>query len=112
MLKTFIKWIGLSAFLAVLFRGSARECAVLLLAAWTIAVAVSVYLDMVERFLWIPMLLALAGVFDCFGVLSFPNRVNLAANEVTLVMFIVSLVVLRKHPAPSSGLMHSTTSLT
>lgn len=106
MLTTFINWIAVSAFLAVLFRGSGRECAALLLAGWTVAIAVFVYLNLVERFLWIPALLALAGVFGSLFVLSFPNPVNLAANEAVLVMFIVSLVVLSRDGRPSIALIH------
>jgi hypothetical protein len=104
MLTTLIKWIAVAAFLVVLFRGSARDGAVLLFAAWTVAIAVFAYRNLLERFLWIPVVLALAGVFGSLFVLSFPNPASLLANETLLVMFIVSLDLLgenRRLPIPS-----------
>lgn len=105
MLTTFTKWILVSGFLAVLFCGSGRQCAVLSFSGWTIAIAVFVYLNLVERFLWIPALLALAGLFGSLFVLSFPNPVNRAVNEAVFVMFIVSLIVLSRDRRPSTALL-------
>jgi hypothetical protein len=106
MLTTSIKWTAVAAFLVVLFRGSARDGAVLLLAAWTVAIAAFANRNMLERFLWIPVVLALGGVFGSLFVLSFPNPVSLLANEALLVLFVVSLDVLGEDRRLAIPLVH------
>jgi len=106
MLTTSIKWIAVAAFFVALFRGSARDGAVLLLAAWTVAIAVFAYRNMLERFLWIPSVLALGGIFGSLFVLSFPHPISLLANEALLVMFIVSLDILGEDRRLAIPLVH------
>lgn len=85
-----------AALLGSLFWCPARACATLLLVLWTVAIGIFVYLDLADRFLWIPVLLALVGVLGLVFVLAIPVNLILAANEATFTMFIVSLEVLTK----------------
>jgi len=55
--------------------------AILLLAVWVGAIAVLVNVNRADKLLWIPILLAVAGV-------------SVVANGATLILFIVSLEVL------------------
>lgn len=97
MFTTLSRLITGTAFLGSLFWFSAHEwVALLLLAAWIIAIAVVVRSNLVDKFLWIPVLIALAGVLGSVLVLAIPAGITLAANEVTLVMFIVSFQVLKR----------------
>jgi hypothetical protein len=95
MLTTLLKSIASAAFLGSLFWCRASDCAVLLVAAWILAIAVFVYLNLADRFLWIPVLLALAGVFGSIFVLVVPANITLAINEAILATFMVSLEVLK-----------------
>jgi hypothetical protein len=97
MLTTFSKFITGTAFLGSLFWFSAHDwVALLLFAAWIIAIAVVVRSNRVDRFLWIPAVIALAGVLGSVLVLAIPAGITLAANEATLVMFIISFEVLKR----------------
>lgn len=87
MLMTLLKWTTGTAFLGSLFWCSARDCATLLLAVWMVAIGVFVYSNLADRFFWIPVLLALAGVFGSIFVLAIPGKITLAANVATLVIF-------------------------
>jgi hypothetical protein len=75
--------------------------AVLLLAIWVGAIAVLVNVDRADRFLWIPILLAVAGVFSSTLPLAVPFNVAVVANGATLILFVVSLGVLN----PKYGLV-------
>jgi hypothetical protein len=96
MLTTLLKSFTGAAFLSSLFLWSARDCAVLLLAVWMVSIGVFVLSNLADRFLWIPVLLALAGVFASVFALVIPANIILAVNVATLVSFIVSLEVLKK----------------
>lgn len=102
MLMLLMTLIAVAGFVASLFWCSTRDCVALLLAAWTVAIVVFVYMNLPERHLWIPALLALAGVLGCVFVLAFPGNLTLAANVTTLVLFVVSLDVLRERSRPIS----------
>jgi len=67
----------------------------LILAVWVGAIAVLAYLERADKFLWIPVLLAVAGVFS--SILPFATSRNLAVitNGVILILFIVSLELLK-----------------
>ena len=69
---------------------------VLLLAVWLGAIAVLVCVDRAEKFLWIPALLAVAGVFSSILPFAISPNVALVANGVILILFIASLEVLKK----------------
>lgn len=105
MLTTLLKWITGAAFLGSLFWCSARDCTALLLAVWTLAIGVFVYSDLADRFLWIPVLLALAGVFSSILPLATSPNMALVANAATLVLFMVSLEVLKKKHRSSMALI-------
>jgi hypothetical protein len=96
MLTTLLKWTTGIAFLGSLLWCSARDCTALLLAAWMVAIGVFIYSDLADRFLWIPVLVALAGVFGSIFVIAIPGGITLAANVATLVIFILSVEVLKK----------------
>lgn len=97
MLTMFSKWITGTVFLGSLFWFSAHDwVALLLLSTWMVAIAVLVRSDLMDRFLWIPMVIALAGVLGSVFVFAIPAGITLAVNELTLVMFVVSFEVLKK----------------
>lgn len=106
MLTALLKWIAIATFLGSLFWCSARDCVALLVAVWTVAIGVFVYSNLAGRFLWIPVLLALAGVFGSILMLAVPANITLAANVATLVLFIVSLEVLKKHGSSIAFVRH------
>jgi hypothetical protein len=95
MLKTLLKWIVGAAILGSLFWCSNRECVALLLTVWTVAIGIFVYSNLADRFLWIPVLLALFGVFGSILVLAIPANIILAGNMATLILFAISLEVLK-----------------
>lgn len=105
MLTTLLKWTTGAAFLGSLFWCSARDCTTLLLAVWMVAIGVFVYSNLAHRFLWIPAFLALAGVFGSIFVIAIPGSITLAANVATLVIFIVSVEVLKKKHRSAMVLM-------
>jgi hypothetical protein len=105
MLTTLLKWTMGAAFLGSLFWCSARDCTTLLLAVWMVAIGVLVYSNLGHRFLWIPVLVALAGVFGSIFVIAIPGSLTLAANVATLVIFIVSVEVLKKKHRSAMALM-------
>jgi hypothetical protein len=96
VLTMLVKWTAGAALLGSLFWCSARESMTLLLAVWTIAIALFVYSNLRDRLLGIPVFLAGAGVLGSICVLAFPGNITLAANVAVLVTFVVSLEVLRK----------------
>lgn len=68
--------------------------AVLLLAVWVGAIAILVNVDRADKFLWIPVFLAVAGVFSSILPLAIPFSAAVVANGATLILFVVSLEVL------------------
>jgi hypothetical protein len=105
MLTTVLKWTMGTAFLGSLFWWSAGDCTTLLLAVWMVAIGILVYSNLADRFLWIPLLLALAGVFGSIFVIAIPGSITLAANVATLVTFIVSVEVLKKKHRSAMAVM-------
>jgi hypothetical protein len=105
MLTTLLKYLTVIPFLGSLFWYSSRDRAVLLLAIWKVAIGGLVFSDLTNRFLWIPVLLAFVGVFGTVVVLVIPGDATLAANQATLVMFIVSLETLKKKRRSSIAFM-------
>ena len=97
MLTTSLLWIVGAIILGSLFWCSVRECVALLLAAWTVAVGILVHSNLADRFLWIPVLLALIGVFGSIIVLASLTNMVLAANIATLTLFTVSVYVLKNN---------------
>jgi hypothetical protein len=67
----------------------------LLLVVWAGAIAAFSYISLSDKYLWIPTLLALAGVFSSLLPLATNSRIVLVANAATLILFIVSLERLR-----------------
>ena len=98
MLTVLVKCVSGAVFLGSLFWCPSGDCVALLLAVWTIAIAVFACSNLAERFLWVPILLALAGVFGLIFLLAIPDNITLAAEEAMLVMFAVSLALLKKKP--------------
>ena len=62
-----------------------------LLAMWMAAIAVLVSADLAERFLWVPIFLALTGVFASILPLVMSPNVAVVVNATTLTLFIVSV---------------------
>ncbi|MGA2989923.1 MAG: hypothetical protein ABSD88_05555, partial [Candidatus Korobacteraceae bacterium] len=80
---------------------------VLLLAVWVGAVAVLVNVGRDDRFLWIPILLAVAGVFSSILPFAVSFNVAVVANGATLIMFFVALEVLNpKHRLTFARIRH------
>ncbi|HWR15447.1 MAG TPA: hypothetical protein VN577_11510 [Terriglobales bacterium] len=75
---------------------SARDSVTLLLIAWSTAIAVFAASDVTGRFIWIPVSLGLAGVMGSIIMLAIPANVMLASNIATIILFVVSLEVLKK----------------
>jgi hypothetical protein len=73
-----------------------REFVTLLLVIWTAAIAVFVHSDLVSQFIWIPVILGIAGVLCSIFMLAIPANVILAANIAVLVLFVFSFEVLRR----------------
>jgi hypothetical protein len=68
--------------------------AVLLLAVWVGAITVLLNVDRADKLLWIPVLLAVTGVFSSILPLVIPFNAAVIANGATLILFIVALEVL------------------
>jgi hypothetical protein len=64
-----------------------------LLAMWVGAIAVLVYADLADRFLWVPVLLAITGVFASILPLAMPPNIAMVVNAATLTLFILSVQV-------------------
>jgi uncharacterized membrane protein YjjP (DUF1212 family) len=83
--------------------------AVLLLAIWAGAIVVLVNADRVDKFLWIPVLLAVAGMFSAILPLAISFNVAVVANGAALILFIVSLEILNpKHRLAIARIRHRT----
>ena len=68
--------------------------AVLLLAVWVGAIAVLVNAERADKFLWLLVLLAVAGVFSSILPLAITPEIAVVANGATLILFIVLLEIL------------------
>ena len=77
----------------------------LLLAVWVGAIVVLVLTDRAEKFLWIPVLLALAGVFSSILPVAISPHAAAITNGAILTLFIVSFGALGKNRRPSIALM-------
>lgn len=66
-----------------------------LLAMWVGAIAVLIYADLADRFLGVPVLLALTGVFASILPLVMSSDIALVANAATLILFIFSVQVFK-----------------
>jgi hypothetical protein len=83
--------------------------AVLLLAVWVGAIVVLVNVDRADKFLWVPVLLAVAGMFSSILPLAIPFNIAVVANGATLILFIVSLEVLNpQHRLTIARVRHRT----
>ena len=81
--------------------------AVLLLAVWVGAITVLVKVDRADKFLWISVLLAVAGVFSSILPFAVSFNVAVVASGATLILFIVSLEVLNpKHQPVIARIRH------
>jgi hypothetical protein len=101
-----LEWISEIAFIESLFGYSARECAALLLAVWTVVIGVFVCSNFAEKLLWIPVLLGVTGVLGSIFVLAIPANVVLATDIATLALFIVSFEVLKKRRPSMAAVKH------
>ncbi len=66
-----------------------------LLAMWVGAIAVLVNVDLADRFLWVPVLLVLTGVFASMLPLIMSSNIALVTNAATLILFILSVQMFR-----------------
>jgi hypothetical protein len=81
--------------------------AVLLLAVWVGAIAILVNAERSDKFLWILVLLAVAGVFSSILPLAITLEVAVVANGATLILFIVLLEILNpKHRLTFARIRH------
>lgn len=78
----------------------------LLLAAWIAAIAAFSYANLADRRLWIPVFLALAGIFSSMLPLVITPKIALLTSAVILVGFIASLETLRPKRRRSRVIHH------
>ena len=71
------------------------QLTLVLLIVWAVPIAAFSYINLSDKYLWIPVLLALAGVFSSLLPLAISSNIALVANAATLTLFIVSLERLR-----------------
>jgi hypothetical protein len=72
-----------------------------LLAMWVGAIAVLVYAELADRLLWLPVFLALTGVFASILPLVMSLNVAVVVNAATLTLFILSVQMSKpKHRLP------------
>ncbi len=67
---------------------------VLLLAVWVGAIAFFVSVERAEKILWIPVVLAVAGLFSAILPRAISFNVAVVANGATMILFMVSLGIL------------------
>ena len=81
--------------------------AILLLAVWAGAIAVLVNAERADKFLWLLVLLAVAGVFSSVLPLAISPEAAVFANGATLILFIVLLETLNpKHRLTFARIRH------
>lgn len=66
-----------------------------LVAVWVWTIAVLVYAGSADRFLWVPVFLALTGVSAAILPLVMSSNIALVANAATLILFIASVQMFR-----------------
>ena len=83
--------------------------AVLLLAVWAGAIVILVSVERADKLLWIPVLLAVAGMFSAILPLAISFNVAVVANGATLILFMVSLEMLNpQHQLAIARIRHRT----
>ena len=83
--------------------------AVLLLAVWAGAIVILVSAERADKLLWIPVLLAVAGMFSAILPLAISFNVAVVANGATLILFMVSLEMLNpQHQLAIARIRHRT----
>ena len=81
----------------------------LLLTVWVGAIAGFVSVKRADKLLWIPVALAVAGMFSAILPLAISFNVAVVANGATLILFIVSLEILNpKHRLAIARIRHRT----
>lgn len=65
-----------------------------ILVVWVGAIAIFAYAERAERFLWIPILIAVAGVLSSILPFATSRDIAIITNGVMLILFVVSLEVL------------------
>jgi len=98
-----VKCVSGMILLGGLFWCPSGLCAALLLGIWMIAIAVFAYSNVAERFLWVPLLVALAGMSGLIFILAVPDAMILAAEEAMLVIFVLALGLLKERPHALPG---------
>jgi hypothetical protein len=96
MFTRLLRWATVAAVLGSLFQCSSRGSVALLFGMWVVVIAMFGYLDMTDRFIWVPALLGVGGVFGTVIALAVPGKIPLAANVAVLLSFVISLEVLMK----------------
>lgn len=79
---------------------------ILILAIWVGAIVVLVNVDRADRFLWIPTLLALAGIFSSILPLTIAPYAAIVASGTVLILFIVSMAALPRATSTSALIRH------
>ena len=78
----------------------------LILAIWVGAIVVLINADRADQFLWIPTLLALAGLFSSILPLTITPYTAIVASGIILILFIVSMVVLPRATSTTALIRH------
>ena len=78
----------------------------LILAIWVGAIVVLINADRADRFLWIPTLLALAGLFSSILPLTIKPYTAIVASGIILILFVVSMVVLPRATSTTALIRH------
>jgi hypothetical protein len=76
-----------------------------LLAMWVGAIAILVYVNLADKFLWVPVLLALTGIFASILPLAMSSNIALVANAATLILFILSVQMFKPKRRLNSTVM-------
>jgi hypothetical protein len=83
--------------------------AVLLLAVWVGAIVVLVNVERADTLLWIPVVLAVAGMFSAILPLAISFNAAVIENGATLILFMVSLETLNpQHRLTIARIRHRT----
>jgi hypothetical protein len=96
MYTRLLRWITIAAVLGSLFRCSSRVSVALLFGMWIVLIAMFGYMDVTDRFSWVPAMLGVGGVFGAVLALVIPGAVPLTANVAVLLLFVISLELLVK----------------
>ena len=99
MLTTLFTWIAGATLFDSPSWCTGDYCVAVLLAVWTVGIVVLVCSNIENRFLSVPVFLALSGVFGLVVVFAIPLTATVVANAITFVVFIVSLEALKNRPS-------------